>query len=247
MPKPPLSLKDQIAVVTGGGSGIGKAIALGLASQGATVCLVGRDAGKIQAARDQLAATNPRVESYVCDLGRDQDILDLHVRIARAHNRVDILVHCAGTISFGSIESASIDQFDHQYRINARAVALLTQVLLPLVKKAEGQIVFVNSTAGLRAKEDVGAYAASKYALRAIADTLRMEINADGVRVMSVYPGNTATTMQEAIQDYTGHRIAPEYLLQPEDVASMVLSALQLPRTAEVTDIQIRPFRKAPA
>lgn len=247
MPKSPLCFNKQIAVVTGGGSGIGKAIAHGLASQGAIVCLVGRDAGKIESARNQLAATNPLVESYVCDLGRDQDILDLYRRIAHAHDRVDILVHCAGTISFGSIESASIDQFDHQYRINARAPVFLTQVLLPLLKKAEGQIVFVNSTVGLRAKEEIGAYAASKHALRAIADTLRMEINAHGVRVMSVYPGNTATAMQEAVQDYTGRRMASEYLLQPEDVASMVLHALQLPRTAEVTDIRIRPFRKSPA
>ena len=247
MPMQPLSLRGKIAVVTGGGSGIGKAIAFGLVSQGATVCLVGRDQSKIESARDQLAATNPSVESYVCDLDRDQDILDLHRRIARVHDRVDILVHCAGTISFGSIESLSIDQLDRQYRINARAPVLLTQGLLPLIKKAQGQIVFVNSSVGLHAKEEVGAYAASKHALRAIADTLRMEINAHGVRVLSVYPGNTATSMQEAVQDYTGRRIASEYLLQPGDVASMVIHALQLPRTAEVTDIHIRPFRKSSA
>lgn len=247
MPVQPLSLKGQIAVVTGGGSGIGKAIAFGLASQGATICLVGRDERKIKSALDQLSALHPRMESFVCDLGRDDDILNLHRRIAQLHDRLDILVHCAGTISFGSIESLSIDQFDHQYRINARAPVLVTQVLLPLIKKAQGQIVFVNSTVGLRAKEELGAYSASKHALRAVADTLRMEINAQGVRVLSVYPGNTATAMQEAVQQYTGRQIASEFLLQPDDVASMVIHALQLPRTAEITDIHIRPFRKSPA
>jgi NADP-dependent 3-hydroxy acid dehydrogenase YdfG len=64
------------------------------------------------------------------------------------------------------------------------------------------------------------------------------------VRVLSVYPGNTATAMQDAVQSFTGRRIAAEYLLQPEDVASAVVNALLLPRTAEVTDIEIRPLRK---
>lgn len=124
---------------------------------------------------------------------------------------------------------------------------LLTQALLPLVKLAQGEIVFINSSAGIHARDQIGAYAASKHALRAIADTLRMEVNAFGVRVLSVYPGNTATAMQEAIQDHTGKRLENQYLLQPEDIASVVIHALLLPRTAEVTDIQLRPFRKAPA
>jgi NADP-dependent 3-hydroxy acid dehydrogenase YdfG len=238
------SLDGQLAVVTGAGSGIGAAIAAGLASEGATLCLVGRDKNKLLATSERVAATGATAECFAGDLGKDQDILDLTRTIGRHHDRVDILVHAAGTITLGSIEAATIDDFDRQYRINVRAPVLLTKMLLPLIKQAQGQIVFVNSSVGRRVKEQVGAYAASKHALRAVADTLRLEINSHGVRVLSVYPGNTATAMQDTVQNFTGRRIAAEYLLQPEDVASAVVNALLLPRTAEVTDIEIRPLRK---
>lgn len=240
-------LAGCIAVVTGASSGIGRAIAGAMAKQGALVCLVGRRPEALEAARGEMPTDCPAAEIYPCDLSSDTDVAKLGKQLVSAHDRVDILVHSAGTISLGAIESAPIGDFDQQYQINVRAPYLLTQALLPRLKQSGGQIVFINSSVGLHTKNHVGAYAASKHALRAIADTLRMENNAHGVRVLSVYPGNTATSMQEAIQDYTGQRIAAEHLLQPDDVASMVIHALELPRTAEVTDIHIRPFRKSPA
>jgi NADP-dependent 3-hydroxy acid dehydrogenase YdfG len=157
-----------------------------------------------------------------------------------------MLVHSAGTIALGPIASAPIADFDHQFRVNVRAPYLLTQALLPLIEQVTGQIVFVSSSVAVRTKENVGAYAATKHALRAIADTLRMEVNAKGIRVLSVYPGNTATAMQEQIRQWTQQRtVDPSQLLQPEDVAAVIVDALTLPRTAEVTDIHVRPMRKA--
>lgn len=243
----PNQLKNCVAVVSGASSGIGKAIALALGEHGATLCLVGRRPEMLEAVREEMYAACPPAEVYACDLVRDGDVLALRDRLTSKLGRVDILVHGAGTIMLGAIESLPIGDFDQQYRINVRAPYLLTQALLPLIKSAQGQIVFINSTVGFGVKENVGAYAASKHALRAVADTLRLEINTYGVRVLSVYPGNTATPMQEAIQDYTGKRLDTPYLLQPEDVASAILHALLLPRSAEVTDIHIRPFRKPPA
>jgi NADP-dependent 3-hydroxy acid dehydrogenase YdfG len=84
----------------------------------------------------------------------------------------------------------------------------------------------------------------TKHALRAIADSLRGEVNPDGVRVLSVYLGRTASEMQERIHQMEGRPYRPELLLQPQDVASVILNALSLPRTAEVTDIHIRPMLK---
>ncbi len=239
-------LTNRVAVVTGASSGIGKAIARALGEHGATVCLVGRHPHTLEAVRDEMAAAAASTEVYACDLAVDREIADLRDRLTSAHTRIDVLVHSAGAISLGPIASAPIGDFDEQYRINVRAPYLLTQALLPLVILARGQIVFINSSVGLHIKERVGAYAASKHALRAIADTLRMETNSSGVRVLSVYPGNTATAMQDAIQNFTGQRIGTQYLLQPADVASTVIHALLLPRTAEVTDVHIRPFNKPP-
>lgn len=237
----------RVAVVTGAGSGIGMEIARALAEGGANVYLVGRRQSSLESLHAELVEAGHGAEVCTCDLGHDDDIYRLRNKLDTGPGRLDILVHSAGAISFGTIETAPISDFDHQYRINVRAPYLLTQALLPLVKLTQGEIVFINSSAGIHTKEQVGAYAASKHALRAIADTLRTEVNAFGVRVLSVYPGNTATAMQQAVQDYTGKRLDNQYLLQPEDIASTVLNALLLPRTAEVTDIQIRPFRKAPA
>ena len=87
------------------------------------------------------------------------------------------------------------------------------------------------------------AYAASKTALKAVTDSLRSEVNADGIRVLSVYPGRTASAMQEALYKQEGRIYEPEKMLQPEDVAETVVSALSLKRTAEITDILIRPCR----
>jgi NADP-dependent 3-hydroxy acid dehydrogenase YdfG len=112
--------------------------------------------------------------------------------------------------------------------------------------KARGQVVFVNSSAALSAKRpDVGQYSAMKHALKAIADSLREEVNPKGIRVLTVYLGRTATPMQAAIYQREGGEYHPEALLQPEDVASVVVQTLLLPSTAEVTDISMRPMQKS--
>jgi len=113
-----------------------------------------------------------------------------------------------------------------------------------MIKSRRGQIVFVNSSVGLIARANVGQYAATKHALKAIADSLREEVNADGVRVLSIFPGRTATPMQELVHKMEGRVYQPERFTQPEDIAQVVINTLALPRTAEVTDISIRPFRK---
>jgi NADP-dependent 3-hydroxy acid dehydrogenase YdfG len=113
-----------------------------------------------------------------------------------------------------------------------------------LVRAHQGQIVFVNSTAGLNARANVSQFAATQHALRAVADSLREEINQDGVRVVSVYPGRTATPGQAKIHSIEGKAYAPERLMQPEDVASVVVTALTLPRTGELTDVRVRPMLK---
>ena len=113
-----------------------------------------------------------------------------------------------------------------------------------MLKLRCGQVVFVNSSAGLTARAGVGQYAATKHALRAVADSFREEVNADGLRVLSVFLGRTATPMQEAVHKMEGKAYYPERLMQAEDVAAVVVNALSLPRTAEVTDIYARPMKK---
>jgi NAD(P)-dependent dehydrogenase (short-subunit alcohol dehydrogenase family) len=147
-------------------------------------------------------------------------------------------------ISLGQLEVAPVEDFDWQYRINGRAPYALTQALLPMLRARRGQIVFINSSVGLGARANVGQYAATKHALKAIADSLRGEENADGLRVLSVFLGRTATPMQQAVHEMEGRAYHPKRLMRPEDVATVEINALSLPRSAEVTDISIRPLAK---
>ena len=107
---------------------------------------------------------------------------------------------------------------------------LQTQSLLPLLRLRPGQIVFINSSQGLEARATTGLYASTKHALKAFADSLRQEVNAEGIRVLSVYPGRTATARMKALYKAEGRKYRPTLLLQAEDIAQIVIAALQLPR-----------------
>jgi NADP-dependent 3-hydroxy acid dehydrogenase YdfG len=93
-------------------------------------------------------------------------------------------------------------------------------------------------------RPEVGQYAATQHGLKAIADSLREEVNPYGIRVLSIYPGRTATPLQKRLHEAEGKLYRPEALLQPSDIASVVIHSLALPKTAEVTDIHIRPMIK---
>lgn len=238
-------LKGQVALVTGASSGIGRAIALMLSSDGADVCLVGRRETELRAVAEEAERHGSR--AYVCcaDLTCDENLQTLAQHVESRFRRLDILVLCGGALVQGCLERASVADFDLQYRSNVRGHYLLTQLMLPLLRGARGQIVFINSSAGLRSHAGAGQFSATQHALRAVADSLRDEVNADGIRVLGVYPGRTATPRMAALFEKEGRPYRPELLMQPEDVASMVIDVLRLPRTAEVTDISMRSMEKS--
>ena len=237
-------LDGQVAVVTGASRGIGQAIALALAGRGARLCLVGRDHASLQAVVQEARGATGAHRCYEADLGVDADVDRLADTLGQDLSAVDIVVHAAGVLGWGPFESSPVQEFDSQYRTNVRAPYVLTQRLLPGLRAAQGQVVFVNSSAGLSARANVAQYAATKHALKAVADSLREEVNAAGVRVLSLYVGRTATRMQAELHAVEGKAYDPLSLIQPEDVAGLALHALSLPRTVEVTEITLRPLRK---
>ena len=241
------AFSQQSAVITGATGGIGTAIALRLAEKGVNLHLIGRNRQSLRLLAAKAKKTDSQIHVYQSDLTKDKDLKAL-VKKLKAHlGQVDILVHSAGALTLGRMEDLSVQDFDEQYRTNVRAPFALTQALLPLIQSCNGQIVIMNSSIWQQARAGIGQYAATKYALKAIADSLRDEVNADGIRVLSVYLGRTATPMQEAVHAEEGLPYHPENLIQPNDVATTVLNILRLPRTSEVTDIHIRPLKKAPA
>lgn len=237
------SLHNQIAVVTGASSGIGRAIALALAAHGASLCLLGRKRESLEQVAEAAQGQNHRC--YEVDLAVDREVDELIARIRRDTPSVDILIHSAGVIWLGGMDAATADQLDSHYKVNLRAPYVLTQGLLPALTAREGQVVFINSSAGLAAEANAGQYAASKHALKAVADSLRQEANPAGVRVLSLFPGRTASPMQAAVHAEEGKPYQPHVLIQPQDVAAVALHCLTLPRSIEVTEISMRPMVKS--
>jgi NAD(P)-dependent dehydrogenase (short-subunit alcohol dehydrogenase family) len=147
-------------------------------------------------------------------------------------------------VRLGNIDAVGWNDLDEQYRVNLRAPFLLTKAFLPMLRETRGQLVFVNSTAGLVAGVDNGLYAATKHALRSITSSIRDHVNPHGIRVISVFAGRTATAMQEAVYRFERRPYEPAKLVQAADVGELIVGALVLPRTAEVTDIVVRPMIK---
>jgi short-subunit dehydrogenase len=234
------ALTDRHVLITGASSGIGAELATMLAGLGARLTLVARNAARLESIA-RVCGGRPAPAVRAVDLG---DVAALRACAAeiRRQGAVDVLIHSAGTVRLGPFATLDVASFDEQYAINVRAPFVLTQELLPAIVAARGQVVFLNSSAGLMARAAVSQYGATKHALKAVADSLRDEVHAAGVRVISVYPGRVATPMQEQVCAQEGIRFEPERYLQPRDVAQVIVSALTLAESAEIKDISLRPM-----
>ncbi len=236
---------DKVVVLTGASSGIGQQLAQDLAKRKAVLHLIGRHAGRLQSitqsARELGAASALGHTIDFTDSAQSEEGTQV---LSRALQKCDYLIHSAGVCTLGEVSQAPIESLDLNYQVNLRGPYLLTQALLPKLIAAKGQVVFINSGAGLKAHPRWSQYAASKHGLKAVADSLREEVGPKGVRVMSVYPGRTATPMQASVRQMEGKPYDPSAFVQVTDVSHMTLSALALPDTASVIDLNIRPGRR---
>lgn len=241
----PLNLKQHLFLITGASGAIGGAVAQELSRRGARIVLVGRNGERLDSrARACLQAGASAVHPMPCDLDDDGELDRLAGEVS-ALGDLDGLIHSVGRLHAATLEETTAGELDLVFRTNTRGPLLLTQRLLPGLIRRQGQVVFVNSSAGLRSRSGFGPYAASKFALKAIADALREEVNERGVRVLTAYPGRTASDMQEALHEIEGKSYDPQRFLQPLDVALPIVQALELPRSAELTELQVRPMRKS--
>jgi NADP-dependent 3-hydroxy acid dehydrogenase YdfG len=233
-----MSLDNAVALVVGASGDIGRAIAFDLLGAGAEVFMLGR-------VRTRLVQPSPpencreKCRFVVADLTGNNAIGLVNAEIS-ARGRVDVLVLSSGIYE----RSRDPAVFARQIAANVVGPYALLQQLLPLLIEAKGQVVFINSMQGLKAVAEVGQYTATKHALKAVADSLRDEVNASDVRVTSIFLGRAATELQRTIFAAEGRPYPSDWLIQPADVAKVVLSLLRLPRTAEVTDIILRPLQK---
>ena len=227
-------------LVTGGSSGIGAAAVATLAGHGWRVLSTGRD-------RERLEATAAPLGGHVATaVGDLTDAHDLAALAALASTEpLDAIVHAAGVVALSPLTEADPDDLAWQWRVNVDVPVRLTRALMPALRAARGHVVFVNSGAGRRANAGWGGYAASKFALRAVADAWRAEEAAHGVRFTSVYPGRTDTPMQRAVfaaegRAYDAASGAPAGVAPVGAVAEAIRQALEAPPSAAWTDLDVR-------
>ncbi|MDC2946490.1 SDR family oxidoreductase [Streptomyces heilongjiangensis] len=227
-----------VHLITGAGSGIGAAVAAAFAAKGEELWLLARD----EARAGELRARFPASRTVAADLSEPASIRS-RLTAGDLPERLDSLVHVAGVVESGRVDETSATVWQDTLAVNLVAPAELTGLLLPALRRGRGHVVFVNSGAGVHAPPRLSAYAASKFGLKALAESLRAEEYAHGVRVTTVYPGETDTPMQVRLHEQFGLPYAPQDHMSPASVAAAVVMALDLPQDATMSDLMLRPGR----
>lgn len=209
------------AIVTGATSGIGRAVTDLLVERGWTVTAVGRDEDRLAAVA---AAQQVTPVAFDLEVGEPAEIVP---------EQVDAVVHAAGLLPTASIEEVTDAEWDRVFAVNVTAAMRIARATLPALRASRGTIVFLNSGAGVFSRPKNTVYAATKHALHGLANGLRADVEHDGVRVTSIYPGPTDTPMLSN-EDRTP-------LVRPETVARAVVDAILASEDTQLTDIYVRP------
>lgn len=228
-------MAGRVVVLTGATGGVGGELARVFA--GDRLVLLGRDAAKLTA----MSCRYPGSRTVAVDLA-DPGTAGPAVNAALADGEgVDVLVHNAGLSARGPVADADAAGWSTVLAVNTVAPAVLTAALLPRLRAARGHVVFVGSGQSVAAAPLNSCYAASKFALRALADALRAEEADTGVRVSSLYPGRIATGMQRDLQDALGNPWDPAEHIDPATFAAAVRHVVDTPADAVVTELSLRP------
>jgi NADP-dependent 3-hydroxy acid dehydrogenase YdfG len=217
------------ALITGASRGIGAAIATALAPTH-TLLLAGRPSAQLQAVAERLGATTVPLDLT------DTDAIPA---ATASIGDVDVLVHNAGVTFPGRVAESTVDQWRTTLDVNVIGAVALTLALLPALRRAGGQVVFINSGAGRTALPVMASYSASKFALRAFADSLRESEPA--LRVTTVYPGRTDSDMQRELVSFEGDEYDPDRFLHPDTVAQVVAQVVATPPDGHVHEVVLRP------
>jgi NADP-dependent 3-hydroxy acid dehydrogenase YdfG len=225
-------MRRRNVLITGASRGIGETTAELLAERHHLI-IGGRDA---QAVSD-LVTRLPSAEPFIADLTKESEV---HAALADI-GPVDAVIHCAGALWMGPTDSFTKEMWAQAFDINVIAAATLTTSLLPQLRAARGDVVFMNSGSGLYTYPGGSVYCASKFALKAYADVLREEERANGIRVTSIHPGHVDTDMQRALREGNGDEYDGSQYLRPDSVAKAIQMAIESSDEAGIETVVIRP------
>jgi len=232
-------LSDALALVTGGSRGIGRAIALRLASLGAAVTICGRDDDALNDVSAQLTGLGARVFSQVADVTRPADVEALVAKTQVALGPITILVNNAGIGLFGPAHEKSEEDWDRVLNTNLKSVFLVSRAVAPsMIDRKKGDIINISSLAGVNAFKGGGLYCASKWGLQGLSACMVEDLRGYGIRVSVICPGSVAT-------EFSGTSVKdPAKVLSPEDIAHAVETIVTQSPKSFISQLQIRPLSK---
>jgi 3-oxoacyl-[acyl-carrier protein] reductase len=192
-----MKLQDKVAVITGGGRGIGKAIALAYAREGAKLAVCARTASEIEETAKEIRLIKAEAEGWVCDVSVEESVKELIKNVVEKFGRIDILVNNAGVMTRPvATTELEVKKWDYTMAVNLRGPFLMCQAVLPIMmKQKSGSIINVSSMIGRGAYPNFIAYATSKWGLEGFTQTLAAEVRSSHIRVNSVEPGVVATKL----------------------------------------------------
>jgi short-subunit dehydrogenase len=238
-------LAGKSAVVTGASAGIGRAIAMRLAADGANVVLAARRAERLNEVAEAInrASSNGRAVAIATDVGNEEDVVRLAQAARGEFGAVDVLVNGAGRGYFATSPEIDARKLEDLMRVNFLGAVLCTKHLVGgMIERRSGAVVLINSVSGKRGWAAGTPYVASKFALRGFAMCLWAEVHAHNVRVISLYPDYVASEFFDA----AGLKVSGlEKAIRPEHVAEIVSGALRLPESTSVVELDVWPTNMA--
>jgi NAD(P)-dependent dehydrogenase (short-subunit alcohol dehydrogenase family) len=236
-------LNGKIAVVTGASRGIGRAISIALANEGATVVLTARSLKDLKKTAKFVTKVGPRPQINVTNLTEEDSIKKLVNEIAKKFGHLDILVNNAGITHSAKLQDTATADWDRCFAVNARAPFILCREALPLLVKADiGYIVNIASVVGVKGYPLQSAYTASKHALRGMTISLAEELNRSNVRVHLICPGGVDTDLLKQVRP----DIKKKDLMQPEEIAELVIYLVTNKGNAIIDELHIRRASSTP-
>lgn len=235
-----MRLRGCLCLITGASSGIGRAMALRFAEEGADLVLTARREEALREVADAARQRAPGSRIFVlpADLRQPEAIEHLACWVHESAGAVDVLVNNAGIGYFAPASQIELERIEELWHVNVRAPILLTRAILPsMIQRQRGTLLYVASLAGKYGVKGGSVYAATKFALRGFAESLFQEVRQYNIRVIVLCPGSTATAFSGPMASGPGR----ERILQAEDVAEVAVQAVLLPPTATVSEIELRP------
>lgn len=214
-----MELKGKTAIVTGGGTGIGRSIALLLGQAGVNVVICGRRREPLAEVVDAIHEANGTAVASVADVSSEHDVALMVATAVDQFGSIDFLVNNAGIIGGGAVHEHSLDTWDRVMAINIRGPFLLARAVLPIMRQQKsGHIINISSESGIEHYANNGAYGVSKHALNALSEFIQVENQEHNIRVNTICPGMVLTPMAEGA---TG--LIEENCLSPDDIADLTI------------------------